>query len=477
MASRFKLVSALSLLLLLLDFCRGSKVGVDYGMDADNLPSPDQVAQLVRNHNIQYLRIYNYRPEVLKAFSNTGIELMVGVPNADLSQFQSQPYVDSWLRTSILPYYPATKITHITVGVEVTNYPDNTANLVVPAMRNVVSALKSANLQGKIKVSTPLSFGVLSKSFPPSEGAFNSGYENVLRLLLDFLEENQSPFMVNLYPIYAIGDSSLDAVLFKSPSTIFVDQNTGLSYKNIFDAQLDAVFYAIANLNFRTTRNAFDAQPDTVHFTLANTNSRINDIIVTETGWPTHGSRPPHASTHNAKTYNYGASLDSVDDYANIDNAQTYNTNLISHVMGGSGTPAMPGANLDVYIFSLFNENLKQGPEIERNFGLFDPEMRSVYNLNFPGKGTGKSWCVASSQASNSALQNALDWACGQGKADCSAIQPGQRCFQPDTLVSHASFAFNNYYQKNGATDDACSFGGTGIKVSTDPSYGNCIYN
>ncbi|MBA0564511.1 hypothetical protein Golob_009448 [Gossypium lobatum] len=137
--------------------------------------------------------------------------------------------------------------------------------------------------------------------------------------------------------------------------------------------------------------------------------------------------------------------------------------------MGGSGTPAMPGANLDVYIFSLFNENLKQGPEIERNFGLFDRDMRSVYNLNFPGKGTGKSWCIASSQASNSALQNALDWACGQGKADCSAIQPGQRCFQPDTLVSHASFAFNNYYQKNGATDDACSFGGTGIKVSTDP--------
>ncbi|MBA0744802.1 hypothetical protein Gogos_007410 [Gossypium gossypioides] len=370
-------------------------------MDADNLPSPDQVAQLVRNHNIQYLRIYNYRPEVLKAFSNT--------------------------------------------------------------------ALKSANLQGKIKVSTPLSFGVLSKSYPPSEGAFNSGYEHVLRPLLDFLEENQSPFMVNLYPIYAIGASTLDAVLFRSPSTIFVDQNTRLSYKNIFDAQLDAVFYAIANLNFRTTRNTFDAQPDTVHFTLANTNSKINNIIVTETGWPTGGSKPPHASTHNAKTYNYAASLDSVDDYANIDNAQTYNTNLISHVMGGSGTPAMPGANLDVYIFSLFNENLKRGPEIERNFGLFYPDMRSVYNLNFPGKGTGKSWCIASGQASNSALQNALDWACGQGKADCSAIQPGQRCFQPDTLVSHASFAFNNYYQKNGATDDACSFGGTGIKVSTDP--------
>ncbi|XP_052486921.1 glucan endo-1,3-beta-glucosidase 13 isoform X4 [Gossypium raimondii] len=477
MASTFKLVFAVPLLLQLLDFCWGNKVGVDYGMDADYLPSPEKVAQLVRNHNIQYLRIYNYRPEVLRAFSNTGIELMVGVPNADLSQFQSQPYVDSWLRTSILPYREATKITHITVGVEVTNSPDNAANLVVRAMRNVVSALKSANLQGKIKVSTPLSFGVLSKSYPPSEGAFNSGYEYVLRPLLDFLEENQSPFMVNLYPFYAIEDSSLDAVLFKSPSPIFVDQNTGLSYKNIFDAQLDAVFYAIANLNFRTTRNTFDAQPDTVHFTLADTDLIISDIIAAETGWPTRGSRRPHASTHNAKTYNYSASLDSVDDYANIDNAQTYNTNLISHVMGGSGTPARPGANLDVYIFSLFNENLKQGPETERNFGLFYPDMTSVYNLVFPGKGTGRSWCVASRQASNSALQNALDWACGPGKADCSALQPDQQCFEPNNLVSHASFAFNNYYQKNGLTDQACRFGGTGIVVYNDPSYGNCIYN
>ncbi|MBA0564509.1 hypothetical protein Golob_009447, partial [Gossypium lobatum] len=129
----------------------------------------------------------------------------------------------------------------------------------------------------------------------------------------------------------------------------------------------------------------------------------------------------------------------------------------------------MPDANLDVYIFSLFNENQKQGPEIERNFGLFYPDMRSVYNLVFPGKGTGRSWCIASSQASRSALQNALDWACGPGKANCSAIQPGQQCFEPDTLFFHTSFAFNNYYQKNGATDDACNFGGAGIKVYTDP--------
>ncbi|MBA0864280.1 hypothetical protein Goshw_001319, partial [Gossypium schwendimanii] len=72
--------------------------------------------------------------------------------------------------------------------------------------------------------------------------------------------------------------------------------------------------------------------------------------------------------------------------------------------------------------------------------------------------------------ASRSNLQNALDWACGPGKADCSEIQPNQKCFQPDTLLAHASFAFNNYYQKNGATDASCSFRGNAIKVDQDPS-------
>ncbi|PPD73128.1 hypothetical protein GOBAR_AA26324 [Gossypium barbadense] len=445
MASTFKLVFAVPLLLQLLDFCRGGKVGVDFGTDANNLPSPDQVSDLVQKHNIQYLRIYDSDPKVLKSLSNTGIELMVGVHNDDLSKFQSQSYVDSWVKNSILPYYPATKITDISVGVEVTDSPD-AANLAVPAMRNVVSALKKVGLQGRIKVSTPLSFGVLSKSYPPSDGAFDGSHDNVLGPLLDFLEENQSPFMVNLYPFYAIGDASLDAVLFKSPSSIFVDPNTGFSYKNIFDAQLDAV-----------------------HFALAKRKSRRIPIIVTETGWPTKGSGGHRLAM---------ASLDNVDDsYASIDNAKTYNTNLIRHVTDGSGTPARPDEELVVYIFSLFNENLKQGPEIERNFGLFYPDMRSVYNLVFPGKGTGRSWCVASSQASNSALQNALDWACGPGKADCSALQPDQQCFEPNNLVSHASFAFNNYYQKNGLTDQACSFGGTGIVVYNDPSYGSCIYN
>lgn len=82
----------------------------------------------------------------------------------------------------------------------------------------------------------------------------------------------------------------------------------------------------------------------------------------------------------------------------------------------------------------------------------------------------GTTWCVARPGASQAELQRALDWACGIGRVDCSVIERHGDCYEPDTIVSHASFAFNAYYQTNGNNRIACYFGGTATLTKINPS-------
>ncbi|XP_011014892.1 PREDICTED: PLASMODESMATA CALLOSE-BINDING PROTEIN 3-like [Populus euphratica] len=87
----------------------------------------------------------------------------------------------------------------------------------------------------------------------------------------------------------------------------------------------------------------------------------------------------------------------------------------------------------------------------------------------------GGTWCVARSDASNQALQAALDYACASG-ADCTPIQSSGLCFLPNTIQAHASYAFNSYFQRKAMAPGSCDFSGTASASKSDPSYGSCMY-
>uniref|UniRef100_A0ACD5V2K1 Uncharacterized protein n=1 Tax=Avena sativa TaxID=4498 RepID=A0ACD5V2K1_AVESA len=85
-----------------------------------------------------------------------------------------------------------------------------------------------------------------------------------------------------------------------------------------------------------------------------------------------------------------------------------------------------------------------------------------------PGAGQAL-WCVAKPTVPDPILQEAMDYACGSG-AECRSIQPAGACSQPNTVLAHASYAFNSYWQMTRAAGGTCDFGGTATIVTSDPS-------
>ncbi|KAL6845509.1 hypothetical protein ACP4OV_025004 [Aristida adscensionis] len=100
----------------------------------------------------------------------------------------------------------------------------------------------------------------------------------------------------------------------------------------------------------------------------------------------------------------------------------------------------------------------------------------SLLSLAVLLRGSEGAWCVCRADASEAALQQTLDYACGHG-ADCAAVLPSGACHDPDSVRAHCSYAANSYYQRNSQASGAtCDFGGTATLTNTDPSSGTCKY-
>ncbi|KAK4276595.1 hypothetical protein QN277_014725 [Acacia crassicarpa] len=424
-------------------YCQ-SFIGVNYGQVADNLPPPLATARLLQSTFIEKVRLYGSDPAIIKALANTGIGIVIGAANGDIPALASDPnFAKNWINSNVIPFYPASNIILITVGNEVmTSKDQNLINQLLPAIQNLHNALNTASLGGKIKISTVHSMAVLRQSEPPSSGRFHASMMNVLKALLGFNNATGSPFAINPYPYFAYKSDpnrpeNLAFCLFQPNSGRF-DSNTKIKYMNMFDAQVDAVRSALNSMGFKNV-----------------------EIVVAETGWPYRGDRDE-----------VGPSLE---------NAKAYNGNLIAHLRSKVGTPLMPGKSVDTYIFALYDEDLKPGPTSERAFGLFKPDLSMTYDVGLAKDNQAANntkndvWCVPKPGVSDAQLQANLDYACGHG-IDCGSIQYGGACFEPNTVLSHAAYAMNLYYQTSGRNPWNCDFSHTAMLSSSNPSYNSCVY-
>uniref|UniRef100_A0A0E0N7H4 Glucan endo-1,3-beta-D-glucosidase n=1 Tax=Oryza rufipogon TaxID=4529 RepID=A0A0E0N7H4_ORYRU len=128
-------------------------IGVCYGVNGNNLPSPSDVVKLYQSKGIDSMRIYFPRSDILQALTGSNIALTMGVANENLSAFASDPSaVANWVKQNVQAY-PGVNFRYIAVGNEVES--GNTQN-VLPATQNMNSALSAAGLSN-IKVSVSVS--------------------------------------------------------------------------------------------------------------------------------------------------------------------------------------------------------------------------------------------------------------------------------------------------------------------------------
>lgn len=319
--------------------------GVNYGRIADNIPPPESVVTLLKAAKIKNVRIYDADHTVLKAFKGSGIELVVGIGNEYLKDMSiNEDRAMDWVKENVEDFLPNTRIRGIAVGNEVLGGDEELAEVLVGAVKNVYNAVDRLKLKN-VQVSTAHSQGVFANSYPPSACTFKDSVIQYMKPLLEFFSQIGSPFYVNAYPFLAYKSDpehiDLNYAIFQKNAGIY-DAKTNLHYDNMFDAAVDAAYAALDNAGF----------------------SKM-EVIVSETGWASKGDDDEAGAT--------------------VQNARIYNLNLRKRLRKKKGTPLRPKIPVKVYIFALFNENLKPGKTSERNFGLFKADGSIAYDIGFTG--------------------------------------------------------------------------------------------
>ncbi|XP_057419380.1 glucan endo-1,3-beta-glucosidase 8-like [Lotus japonicus] len=424
-------------------------IGVNWGAIASHPMDPPIVVNMLKDNGIKKIKLFDADSWTVSAFSGTDIEVMVGIPNDQLKKLsKSKDDAEDWVKHNVSKHMHdgGVNIRYVSVGNEafLTSYNGSYIGITFPAMVNIQKAIDKAGLGDKVKVTTAINADVYeSGSNKPSDGNFRKDIYDVMKQIVQFLDERNSPFVVNIYPflsLYQNADFPSDFAFFDSTGKTIDDKNA--HYSNMFDANLDTLIWSLKKLG----------HPNVT-------------IVIGEIGWPTDGDK--NANSNNAKKFYQG---------------------FLKKMANKKGSPLHPGP-MTAYLFSLMDENQKSiAPgDFERHWGIFRYDGKPKFPVDFSGKGEDKmpvaakgvryqehKWCVLKKDVKNmSTLDGPLSYACAGG--DCTSLGTDCSCGKL-SAAGNASYAFNQYFQINDQSVEACDFDGLATIVTEDPSQGSCIF-
>ncbi|KAL8088365.1 hypothetical protein AgCh_038221 [Apium graveolens] len=331
-------------------------VGVCYGTFANDQPSAQEAVSLAKSIGIRKMRLYGPDHNALQALRNTGIEVVLGVPNEQLQWVASnQKNANQWIQDNVRKYQDV-NFKYIVVGNGITPVHPQTSQFsrfVQPAMQNIANAISPrGQSESRIKVTTAIDQSeVLGKSFPPSAGEFRPEVRQFIQPIIRYLANQRVPLLVNLHPYYSYVHTKADI-----PLQINKGKQAG------HDARLEYALLKSSGMLVQDAEhrysNYFEAMVDSLYSAMEKSGVNTVDIVVSETGWPTAGG--PAASN---------------------ENAAAHNNNLINRVRT-KGTPKRPQKRIETFIFSMFDEN-KNDQEVERHWGIFSNNKQAKYKIIF----------------------------------------------------------------------------------------------
>uniref|UniRef100_A0A0E0KH03 glucan endo-1,3-beta-D-glucosidase n=1 Tax=Oryza punctata TaxID=4537 RepID=A0A0E0KH03_ORYPU len=429
-------------------------LGVNWGTMASHPLPPRAVVRMLQDNGINKVKLFDADAGTMEALAGSGVEVMVAIPNNLLDLLTDYDAARDWVHENVSRYSfdGGVNIKYVAVGNEpfLSSLNGTFLNVTFPALQNIQRALYDAGHGDTIKATVPLNADVYNSPENmqvPSAGRFRPDIADLMTEIVQFLNQSGAPFTVNIYPflsLYGNDNFPLDYAFFDGTTSPVVDTN-GIQYTNVFDANFDTLVSALVAAGVGGL-----------------------PIVVGEVGWPTDG-----------------------DKNARVDLAQRFYAGLLRKLASNAGTPLRPNQYVEVYLFSLVDEDAKSvAPgNFERHWGILRYDGQPKYAMDLTGQGRNTAlvaargvaylprvWCVLNPRATPDAMSRIGDnvnYACTY--ADCTSLGYGSTCNGMDA-AGNASYAFNAYFQVQNQVEESCGFQGLAVQTQQDPSTNACNF-